>query len=465
MTTIDKIEPVAAYIRVSHAEQVLHGVSLLAQEEKLKNFAKSNNMRIVEWYKDEGVSGRKLIKNRPALQRMLQDAEKKKFERIIFIKLDRFFRSVAEYHEAMKRISPVTWTATEEPYDLSTANGRMLLNMKLTISELEADQTGERIDLVNEYKVTTGQPLTGQMPFGFKIETDEKTGRKRIIKHPDYKDILEDTLDYLFTYQSKRGAVVYLKNKHHISISYTSLCNLLKNTMLCGEYRGNINYCDKYLTREQFDRLQEITSRNVKANTVKRDYIFSGLLICPECGNRLAGCVLRMKNRYGTPYQYKAYKCANNNLNKRCSFKKVIRENTIQQKMLTNVEKYLSQVKLQAFEISAGDGTIPKYDIEELHAQIDRLNYSWTTGKIRSVEQYEKQYDELMAKLEEAETEQAETVVQDFSHIEKILEAGWKEIYNALDDAHRMAFWRSFVRGIEVEWTADVKEVKNIKFF
>ena len=33
--------------------------------------------------------------------------------------------------------------------------------MKLTIAELEADQTSERIKLVNEYKVKTGQALTG----------------------------------------------------------------------------------------------------------------------------------------------------------------------------------------------------------------------------------------------------------------------------------------------------------------
>jgi DNA invertase Pin-like site-specific DNA recombinase len=125
------VELVAAYIRVSSQEQKLHGVSLPAQVQKLQQYADEHNMKIVEWYKDEGVSGRKLIRKRPELQRMIQDAEKKKFERIIFIKLDRFFRSVAEYHECMKRISPVVWTTTEEKYDLSTAQGRMLVNMKL----------------------------------------------------------------------------------------------------------------------------------------------------------------------------------------------------------------------------------------------------------------------------------------------------------------------------------------------
>lgn len=135
-----KIERVAAYIRVSTQEQKLHGLSLDAQKEKLKEYAKKHGLKIVEWYMDEGVSGRKRIRNRPELQRMIRDAEAGKFDRIIFIKLDRFFRSVAEYHECMKRIGPVIWTATEEKYDLSTANGRAFVNMKLTICELEADQ-------------------------------------------------------------------------------------------------------------------------------------------------------------------------------------------------------------------------------------------------------------------------------------------------------------------------------------
>ena len=127
---VQRVELVAAYVRVSTQEQKLHGLSLDAQKMKLTEYAEKNNMKIVEWYIDEGVSGRKLIRNRPELQRMIQDAEKGRFTRCIFIKLDRFFRSVAEYHEAMKRMSPVLWTATEEEYDLTTANGRMLVNMK-----------------------------------------------------------------------------------------------------------------------------------------------------------------------------------------------------------------------------------------------------------------------------------------------------------------------------------------------
>ena len=96
------IEETAAYVRVSSQEQKLHGLSIEAQKQKLREYAEAHKLKIVEWYMDEGVSARKLIAKRPELQRMIHDAQKGKFKRIIFIKLDRFFRSVAEYHECMK---------------------------------------------------------------------------------------------------------------------------------------------------------------------------------------------------------------------------------------------------------------------------------------------------------------------------------------------------------------------------
>ena len=108
---------------------------------------------------------------------------------------------------------------------------------------------------------------------------------------------------------------------------------------------------------------------------------------------------------------------------------------------------------------------VPKHDIEEIHEQIDRLNYSWQTGKIRKVEKYEADYAELMEKLEKAEAEMNEVPVKDFGKIEAILHSGWEAIYNNLDDAYKRSFWRSFIQSIEIEWTTDNKEIKRVNFF
>ena len=463
---MNKIEPVAAYIRVSTTEQKLHGLSLDAQKMKLIAYAKAHGMKIVEWYMDEGVSGRKLIKNRPELQRMINDAKRGNFERIIFIKLDRFFRSVAEYHECMKQIAPVIWSTTEEQYDLTTANGRMLVNMKLTIAEMEADQTGERIKIVNEYKTATGQPLTGSQPFGWMIAKDESTNRKKVVKDPDEAPILEEVLQYFMTYQSKRKAITYLHSKYHISISQTAFSDLLANTMLYGAYRDNPNYCDAYIDKETFDKIQEIIKKNIKENTAEnRTYLFTGLIKCPHCGRLLSGQIQRTI-RNGKPiYMYKVYRCAKHRVYNVCVFGKAVFEATLEKMLLANIEQYVEDAKVRALEITeSGDEKISKYNIDEINKEIERLNYSWRKGRIKTIEQYDKEYDELMEQLELAQSEQNETTTTDFEKIESILHSGWKEIYNALDEEHKRAFWRNLISSIEIEWDGKIKHIKRVNF-
>ena len=465
-----KIEPVAAYIRVSTTEQKLHGLSLDAQKMKLMAYAKANGMRIVEWYMDEGVSGRKLIRKRPELQRMIHDAQKGNFERIIFIKLDRFFRSVAEYHECMKQIAPVVWSTTEEDYDLTTANGRMLVNMKLTIAEMEADQTGERIRIVNEYKAATGQPLIGNQPFGWMNAKDDSTGRKKVVKDPDEEPILEDILQHFQTYQSKRKTITYMYAKYHISMSQQSFSFLLANTMLYGEYRGNPSYCEAYIDKETFDKIQEIVKRNIRENTAdNRAYLFTGLIKCPHCGRLLAGQIstsTRTTDGKKYSYKYKAYRCPKHRASNACDFKKVIFEGTFEKMLLDNLEQYVADAKVRELEITeSGEEKVAKHNVDEIHQEIERLNYSWQKGRIKTIEQYDKQYDELMERLEIAQSEQSKINVVDFEKIEAVIQSGWREIYNALDDEHKRAFWRDFVSSIEVEWNGDVKRIKQVDFF
>lgn len=460
-----KIERVAAYIRVSTQEQKLHGISLEAQKDKLTEFAEKNNLKIVEWYMDEGVSGRKLIKRRPELQRMIHDAEKGKFDRIIFVKLDRFFRSVAEYHECMKRIEPVLWTTTEEKYDLTTANGRAFVNMKLTIAELEADQTGERIDMVNDFKVKTGQPLTGNYSFCWTIVT--VGDRKRVVKNPETVHIMEDFLNHIWIHQSKRAALLYINKKYDMDISYYSANNLLNNPMLYGEYRGNPDYLtpeDRYMSKEDFIKMHSFLKRQVKTNSAKRDYIFSGLILCPHCGTLLKGTTMHSRGNI-----LKKYRCHKQFYRGTCEFKKVVNEGTLEDLLLDNIEQYLKDAKIRNAEAIDSNPINNEIELKELQAELDRLNYAWQKGRIKDAAKYDKDYDDLVAKIEAAQEKHVEIIKQDFSKVEAALSGDWKTLYKSLDDAHKRAFWRSFIESIEVEWengnTKKDKKISRVNFF
>lgn len=461
------IEEAAAYVRVSHQEQKMHGISLDAQVQKIEEYAKKHNIKIVEWYRDEGVSGRKLIKNRPELQRMIHDAQKGRFKRILFIKLDRFFRSVAEYHECMKMIDPVIWTATEEKYDLSNANGRAFVNMKLTIAELEADTTGERIKIVNDYKVKSGLPLFGtqSMPYCLAVEDAEPGSKhKTIVKR--YQEHFEDVLAHLLVNKSVRQAMIFANNKHGIQISYSRIVKALRNEMICGSYKGNPNYCTRYVDRETFEQIQTIIDRNPRSSNNEYTYIFSGLIRCPRCGRKLAGAQKVTTYMDGRKSISHTYRCYRNKTDKTCDFSLIIFESTLEKKLLDNIEDIVEQKQIKSVAISQGEERVSKYNVEELQAELERLNYAWKKGRIKSVEEYDRDYDSLMEQIDAATAEIAEfNETPDYGHIEAILNSGWKGIYKSLDEDHKRAFWRSFISEIKVNWTKAVKEIEDIIFF
>lgn len=459
------MEKVACYIRVSTEEQKLHGISLDAQIDKLTEYAQKHNLKIVEWYKDEGVSGRKLIKNRPELQRMLFDAQEKKFDRILFIKLDRFFRSVAEYHECMKMIDPVVWTATEEKYDLSTANGRAFVNMKLTIAELEADQTGERIKIVNDYKVKTGQAICGSIPFGYKIVSDGKS--KRVVKDEEQAEALKDVINHFLLYQSKRSSLNHLGEKYGYQMPRSSFDKLLKNPLLYGRYRDNDSYIeDPIIDKGTFEKIQAVLSNNIKKPQSNRSYLFTGLLICPGCGRKLSSTSHKQhwyhKGTDQVRYGYSiGYVCGLHDASFKCSFAKYVSESKIEKMLLNSFNDFInSKIKVISVERKSeiDDEKAAQAKIESLKRDMDKLKHLYMRDDI-SESQYDKEMDKLRSELQELSAPKKNDDKKDLEKYKAIIESGWINIYLALNKENRRAFWRKFIKEIHIDDNINITEI------
>ena len=141
---------VALYVRVSGQEQAIKGLSLEAQEEDLREYCRAQGWIVVDVYVDAAKTARKRIGKRTNFLRMLEDVKRDKVDLILFTRLDRWFRSVAEKNKVMEVLEAHNcgWKTTQEQYDTSTANGRLHINIKLTIAQNEADLCGERISVV-----------------------------------------------------------------------------------------------------------------------------------------------------------------------------------------------------------------------------------------------------------------------------------------------------------------------------
>lgn len=468
----NKIERIACYIRVSTQEQKLHGLSLDAQRDTLKRYAEAHGLNIIEWYEDEGISGRKLIRRRPALQRMLNDAKTGKFDRIIFIKLDRYFRSVAEYYECQKILeaNKVTWTATEEKYDLTTANGRYWVTQKLAMAEYEADQTGERISLVNEYKVRTGQPLVGPQSLGlaFTVGRDEVTGLKNVIPDPETKELITDFINHFLTHQSIASSVQYTNNKYGTSYEYDQYKKVLNDTKLYGHYRGNDFYCTGYVDKATWDKIHEILKGNVKKRKTNRVYLFSGLLTCPCCGRKMTGITSSKrttKKPNGKVYIYDRpiyqYRCNKFKMSKLCSFNKYPNEERMEKALLNNLNRFINNhithVKITANTNSHTDGV--KNSIANLQAEMSRLNTMYRKGRVKE-DEYDRDFEELERQLAELQESLTPVEERDLTIYEELLKQDdWKTLYNALNRENQRAFWRKYIKAIKLDTEGKIDEI------
>ena len=93
---------VALYIRVSGEEQKMKGLSLEAQQERLEEYARERGWIIVGTYIDAAKTARKEMRKRTEFQKMIASVKRDEVDLLLFCRLDRWFRSVADYYKIME---------------------------------------------------------------------------------------------------------------------------------------------------------------------------------------------------------------------------------------------------------------------------------------------------------------------------------------------------------------------------
>ena len=130
---------VALYVRVSTTDQHPD-----CQLEPLRQYAAARGLEVVEAYVDHGVSGAKA--RRPALDRLMADARRRRFDAVVAVKLDRLARSVHHLTTLGQEFAAlgVDLIAVDQSIDTSTPAGRLLFHVLGSIAEFERDLIRER---------------------------------------------------------------------------------------------------------------------------------------------------------------------------------------------------------------------------------------------------------------------------------------------------------------------------------
>jgi DNA invertase Pin-like site-specific DNA recombinase len=82
-----------AYLRVSGKGQ-LGGDGFPRQRAAIKEFAESHGIRIVRWFREEGISGQRDLENRPALQELILALHSNGTRVVLIERLDRLARDL-----------------------------------------------------------------------------------------------------------------------------------------------------------------------------------------------------------------------------------------------------------------------------------------------------------------------------------------------------------------------------------
>lgn len=457
-----KIIRCAIYIRVSTAEQMVHGKSLQAQQECLERYAQEHNMTVAGVYADEGKTARKELKKRKAIHSLLQDVKDGKIDTILFWRLDRWFRNLSDFYKVQDVLDEysVNWISVSEPgINMETRDGRLQLNVVLSIGQNEVDTTSERIRFVNEASIRQGKLIFGNanMPLGYKADIVD--GKKCMVKDPEAEGMVKDFFLYFKTHQSKTGTVKYMQDTYGIDFSYSMLRTMLSSEFYKGTYRG-FPYCPAYLTAAEWDEIQEIAHKNIKQTPSGRVYLFSGMMRCPSCGQLLCGtgCSSVISRKTGAKRTYCYYRCNRAIIDKICKYRHRVSQNLIEQYLLDNIEDEYEKYRMRCERIEEKKKKIKKTQSpEKLKRELERLNLLFQKERI-NWEYYNKEYDRIEKELKELSPIQP-IEQQDHSHLEKILSTNFKDMYGNLTQENRRAFWRSTIKEIFLNDDSTIKYV------
>lgn len=176
------------YLRVSTMDQTVNGVSLAAQESRLKDYCQLHQLEIIRMYVEEGISGSKALDSRPKGSKMLSFVNRNKIKHIVALKLDRLFRSA---EDAMRQTK--AWDTEGialhlvdmggQSLSTSSAIGRMLLTMMAAFAEFERNLISERTALALAHKKSQKQVYNHE-PFGY------QTLGKTIVERPEEQMVI-----------------------------------------------------------------------------------------------------------------------------------------------------------------------------------------------------------------------------------------------------------------------------------
>jgi DNA invertase Pin-like site-specific DNA recombinase len=146
----------AIYARVSTKDK---GQDVNMQVRELREYCERRGWQVAGEFMDIGISGTK--EKRPELDRLMDEAHRRRFDAVIVWKFDRFARSVSHLLRALEtfRALGVEFVSLTEGIDTATPMGKMVFTILGSVAELERSLIVERVRAGLRNAVAKGKKL------------------------------------------------------------------------------------------------------------------------------------------------------------------------------------------------------------------------------------------------------------------------------------------------------------------
>lgn len=400
---------------------------------------------------DYGITGHS-IKNRKDFQRMMNDVKAGNVDLVVIQRYDRIARNTRDFCNIFYEMEKnnCNLVSVSQQIDTSTPYGKKFMYDQASMAELEWALCSERRKDANRYARSIGKCTLSDhcITFGYKAEVVD--GIRRMVIDEEKKDVVYDIFDYIKKYRNNTGCSKYILEKYGISISHTTIRNMIKRTFYYGFYDGNENFCEPYITKKEWEELQYDVPVIRNDPKKKTEILFSGLIKCPVCHRKMRSAQKSKNN--GNVYRY--YHCEFHTI-RRCEYNKVRSEIIIEELLIKFLTNYIENIDAVITEQDRKSQNL-KDNTKVLEQELERLNSMYLKGRISELF-YDTEYLRIthLIDLNKAQT-QAE------GHIEKIQDifvSNWVDVYNQLDKLHRKLFWRQVLQEIVIDKDGNVIDV------
>ncbi len=237
----------AIYARTSTSKAEFH-YSIDEQVQRCWDRCEQQGWEVAFVFTDEAESGRDT--DRPAFQSMLEHAEAGHFDIVVFWKLDRFCRSLADLVKTEETLSEqdVALQSVTEYIDTASPVGRFNFRNLASAAELESDLTSQRVQIgmhgmAKEHRWPNSQP-----PIGYDLADDQT-----LVVNDEEAETVRQIFRMYLEYRSMPDVAHELNNQNITTTNDEQWSRWTVRQVLANEiYRGHYqlgdyeSYVDEY---------------------------------------------------------------------------------------------------------------------------------------------------------------------------------------------------------------------------